>query len=294
MPWDDLKLALVIVREGSLAGAARALAVSHATVFRRLRALESSLGVKLFTRSNGVYQPTTAGEDMAAAAERMESEALGVARRMAGRDVQPVGTVRLTTTDTLFDRFIASMVVSCRRAYPKLKLEVVLSNEPQNLTRRYADMAIRPVMSPPDDLIAHRLGTIAMAIYAPRDWAGDDAVFTGEATDWIGLDDSVRFPAFSDWMKRQDLDRRCGLRVDSMLSMARAASLGAGLALLPCYLGDREPGLRRLAFKDDTPSTVLWLLIHPDLRRSARVRAVGQYIRTAFEAKQTQEALMGG
>ena len=101
VPWDDLKTVLAIAEAGSLSGAARGLGVSHATVFRRLGAIEDRFGVKLFDRDAGGYTPTPAGEDVAQAAKRMESEVVGVERRVVGRDLLPSGSLRITTTDTL-------------------------------------------------------------------------------------------------------------------------------------------------------------------------------------------------
>lgn len=290
--WDDMKLVLAITRAGSLAGAARTLAVNHATVFRRLKTLESNIDVRLFDRDRGVYAPTSAGEELAAAAARMETEALAVARRLVGRDLQPSGTIRLTTTDTLFGALVAPMLANCRSAYPDIEIEAVLSNEALNLTRRHADMAVRPVSSPPEALIAQRLGQVAMAVYVSAAWPDDESCQYSQA-DWIGLDDQVNFPAFADWMRHHKLEHRCGLRADSMFGMAHLAAAGAGCALLPCYLGDRDSSLRRVAGLGSTPSIPLWLLIHPDLRRTARVRSVRDFLVAAFSEPAVQSALAG-
>lgn len=290
--WDDMKLVLAISRAGSLAGAARALRVNHATVFRRLKTLELNIDARLFERERGRYAPTSAGDDMAAAAARMETEALAVARRLVGRDSQPSGTVRLTTTDTLFATLVASMLTDCRRVYPEIEIEAVMSNDALNLTRRHADMAVRPVPSPPEALIARQLGQVAMAVYVSAAWPNDESLQCQHA-EWIGLDDQVSFPAFADWMRDRKLEHRCGLRADSMLGMAHLAAAGAGCALLPCYLGDRDASLRRVAGLGDTPSIPLWLLIHPDLRRTARVRSVRDFLAAAFSEPAVQSALAG-
>lgn len=287
-----MKLVLAISRAGSLAGAARTLKVNHATVFRRLKALEANIDARLFERDRGAYMPTSAGEELAAAAARMESEALAVARNLVGRDLRPSGTVRLTATDTLFGALVAPMLADCRSAYPEIEIEAVLSNEALNLTRRHADMAVRPVSSAPEALIAQRLGQVVMAVYVPAAWP-DEPGFQCQHADWIGLDDQVSFPAFADWMRHQKLEHRCGLRADSMFGMAHLAAAGAGCALLPCYLGDRDPSLRRIIGLGSTPSIPLWLLIHPDLRRTARVRSVRDFLLAAFSEPAVQSALAG-
>ena len=287
--WDELRLALAIARAGSLAGAARSLSVSHATVFRRLNALEARLGVTLFERDRAGYTPTVAGDDMAAAAARVEQEVFAVQRRVVGRDQRPSGTVRLTTTDTLFEGLLAPVLAECRRAYPDIALEVAISNEPFNLTRRQADMAIRPIAKPPDTLIARRLGRVALAVYGPAG-ADDEAL---PELDWLGLDDSVSFPALESWMAQQVGQPVCPYRMDSLLGLRTAVRSGAGRAVLPCYLADADPQLVRLQAPIDDVATDLWLLTHPDLRRVARVRAVRDVVSAALSQASIQASLAG-
>ena len=289
LDWNELRLALAIARAGSLAGAARALSVSHATVFRRLKTLEARLGVALFERDRGGYTATVAGDDLAEAAARVEQEVLGVQRRVAGRDLRPSGTVRLTTTDTLFEGLLAPVLAECRRAYPDIELEVAISNEPFNLTRRQADMAIRPIAKPPEALIARRLGRVALAVYAAAD-AGEPGP---PKRNWLGLDDSVSFPALETWMARHAERSACRFRMDSLLGLRAAVRSGAGQAVLPCYLADDDPALARLAPPIEEVATDLWLLIHPDLRKVARIRAVRDVIAGALARAAVQKRLAG-
>ncbi|ONX33914.1 LysR family transcriptional regulator, partial [Burkholderia cenocepacia] len=173
LSWDDLRLVLAVAQAGSLAGAARRLGISHATVFRRLAAIEAELGVKLFERTRAGYAPTPAGEDAAAAAERIQDEVHGVERRVAGRDVRPSGTVRVTTTDTLLSGLLSPVFAAFRHACPEITLEVSVSNAVFDLSKREADVAIRPSSSPPEVLIGRRVGTIAQAVYAAPGWRID-------------------------------------------------------------------------------------------------------------------------
>src|SRR5579863_10519159 len=100
--WNELQLVLAVARAGSLTGAARALGIDHSTAFRRLQAIESRLALPLFERlPGGAYAATAAGERMAAAAERMEDEALSMARDIAGRDHRLTGRLRVTCSETL-------------------------------------------------------------------------------------------------------------------------------------------------------------------------------------------------
>jgi len=284
--WNALRWILAIGRSGTLAGAARALGVSHATIFRRLNAVERDLGRALFVRERRGYMPTAAGERLLAEAADMERRMQALERDVLEGDTAPAGPVRLTTTDTLFDGLLAPILASCRQRHPAITLEVAISNDTFNLSRRQADLAVRPMTTPPDALIAHRLGRIAMAAYVAAD-VDEDTAMT-----WLGLDDSVFFPALSAWMKAQGIDDS-GWRIDTLLGLAAAVRRGAGVALLPCYLADADPSLARIGEPVPEVATDLWLLVHPDLRRVARVRAIRDEIAGAIEAEPVQARLAG-
>ena len=167
--WDDLRLILAVVEAGTLSGAGRWLGLSHATVYRRLNEIEGRLGVKLFHRARMGYTATLAGEEVTAAARRIETEVLDVERRIVGRDLRPSGTVRVTTTDTLLVGLLSPILADFRNAYPDISLEIAISNELFSLSKREADVAVRPSMTPPDTLVGRKTGTIAQAIYGRKD-----------------------------------------------------------------------------------------------------------------------------
>ncbi|HJU30330.1 MAG TPA: LysR family transcriptional regulator, partial [Hyphomicrobiaceae bacterium] len=141
--WDDLRVLLAVARHGSLSGAARALGVNHSTVLRRVAALEAAIGTRLFDRLPGGYALTPAGDDMHMVAARLEEEIAAAQRRLAGRDAQPSGTVRVTTIDILALYVLPRHLTSFRAAYPGISIELVIAETPFSLTRREADVAIR-------------------------------------------------------------------------------------------------------------------------------------------------------
>ncbi|MDW5377689.1 LysR family transcriptional regulator [Halomonas sp. HP20-15] len=277
--WDDLRIVLAIAESGSLAGAARRLGVNHATVFRRLGELERQLGVRLFERSRGGYTPTPAGEELAASASRVARDIADAERRVLGQDLALSGTLRITTTDTLLMGLLTPHFARFRAKHPRIVLEVVVSNRTLNLSRRDADIAIRPTSAPPETLVGRRVGRIAQAVYARADRHDD---ITRQA--WVGPDPHLGYPALEAWMVRQGVDAHAGYRVDSMLAMQAAIRSGLGRGVLPCYLADDQPDLRRLGEPIAELATDLWLLTHPDLRRTARVRAFFDSLATALDA----------
>lgn len=284
-PWDDLKTVLAIAEAGSLSGAARGLGVSHATVFRRLRAIEDRFGVKLFDRDAGGYTPTPAGEDIAQAAKRMESEVVGVERRVAGRDLLPSGSLRITTTDTLLSSLLTPILAAFRSDYPEIRLEVSVSNAPLSLARREADVAVRATQSPPENLAGRRVGSIAQAVYGAAPAIADCSSPDYGGAVWVGPDETQWYTRLDAWMKKRGFDARCGYRVDSLQGMQSAVRQGIGVAVLPCYVGDPDEHLVRLGDPIPELSTDLWLLTHPDLRRVVRVRAFTGYVGDAVHRR---------
>ncbi|RUR37926.1 LysR family transcriptional regulator [Vreelandella populi] len=273
LKWDDLQVILAITRAGSLSGAGRHLHISHATIFRRLNGIEKRLGVALFERHRHGYTPTLAGEDLAATATRVQAEVNSAERRLIGQDLKLSGSLRITTTDTLFAGWLCPLFAAFRQQYPDITLEVVISNRLQSLSRREADIAIRPTRCPPDTLVGRRLADIRLAIYGQKKrWqTASLPLGTGSMDEesWIGPDTHMGDVALEKWM----MDKNTGYRLDSMLGMQLAVRQGAGIAVLPCYLGDADDQLIRLSKPIEELTTELWFLTHPDLRYAARVRA---------------------
>lgn len=273
LAWDDLRLVLAVGDSGSLTGAAAALGVSHPTVFRRVNRIEARLGVRLFERARDGYGLTPAGEEVVALARHMAAGVTELERRLAGRDLRPSGTVRLTTTDTLMLGPLPPLIAALRRREPAVTIEIGTANAFLSLSKREADIALRPAVAPPAPLVGRKLGVIATAIYAPRASGPIDPADLA-AHDWVLPDDSLSALPSALWAGERRLDRRAAFRANSLLALRAAAAEGLGLAILPCYVGDAEPRLARAGDPVPELESELWLLTHPDLRRVARIRAV--------------------
>jgi DNA-binding transcriptional LysR family regulator len=151
-----------------------------------------------------------------------------------------------------------------------------------NLTRREADVAIRPVPEPPETLVGRRIADIAHAVYgSPARLARGGKDLSDH--EWVGLEDTLATTVIGRWMQANVPADRIALSVDSLLALRDAAGAGMGVALLPCYLGDEDDRLRRVrpGSVNDVRSA-LWLLTHGDLRRTARIRAVMDFLATAL------------
>jgi DNA-binding transcriptional LysR family regulator len=283
MEWDDLRYTLAVAEAGSLAGAARSLGVNHTTVLRRVTAFEKTLGVRIFERLPTGYVLTAGGEELIAAARRVDDTVTTLERKLAGQDLRLSGTVRVTTTDTLMGSILPNILAEFRTAHPGIQLEIALSNVMFSLSKRDADVAIRPARNPPEALVGRRVAKVAFAIYgSPRYLAtrrkGEDLA----GHQWIGLDDSLSGVSVAQWMRTELPTSEVALRADSLLGARQAAEAGLGLAALPCYLGDTSPGLVCVRAPIAAMETSLWVLTHDDLRHTARIRAFTEFAAAAF------------
>jgi DNA-binding transcriptional LysR family regulator len=283
LDWNDLRFVLAVVEEGSLARAARALGVNHTTVLRRIGVFEHQLGVRLFDRLPSGYAVTSAGEQLAEVARGMRDRVQDVERRLAGQDLRLTGSVRVTTTDTLAHAVIPPMLAQLAARHPGVELELTTTTAMVSLTKRDADIAVRPTARPPPNLVGRRVAPIAFALYAsPAYLERAPAKRELARHTWIGPDDSLATTTIARWMARTVPDARIALRADTLTTLAHAAAAGVGVVALPCYLGDRSPGLRRVRAVIAEMSTELWVLTHEDLRATARVRAVADALVAAL------------
>ncbi len=293
LSWDDFRFAKAIAEARSLGGAADLLGVNHSTVFRRLAQIEHRLGSRLFERSRTGYALTPCGEEMVRLADRMGEDIIAFERKVTGHDLRPSGELRITTNDTVLVHLLSRVLAGFRRTYPEIVLDVVVANEPLNLSKRDADVAVRATDRPPEALIGRRVAGIAWAIFGPARLAGEpfDPLVDARKHDWLGLGDNLSGLRPAKWLREHVGEDRVVYRVNTVLGLAEAAASGIGLALLPCFIGSATPGLARLAPPEPTLEAGLWLLTHPDLRHTARVRAFLDF--AATEIARQRKAIEG-
>jgi DNA-binding transcriptional LysR family regulator len=270
---EDLRLLITIGAASSLTAAARRLKIDHSTAFRRLAAMEQRLGVRFFERARDGYTPTPAGETAIATASHVVAALDELERRLAGQDTRPSGVVRVTTTDTLIEP-LAPMLAAFRAAHAAITLEVVAANPFFTLTRRDADVAIRPAVKAPEELVARRIGGIATALYASTAYLTERRDTPLALHNWLAPDESLAHLASARWLRNHIPAERIVASGNSLLFLCAAARAGLGVAPLPCYLGDADPSLQRISAPIPEMAASLWLITHPDLRRVARVRAL--------------------
>lgn len=269
---------LAAARTGTLSAAARALDSSPATVLRRLRVLERDLKAALFVRSPRGYALTPAGTELLLHVQAMESEVFAAERRLAGRDQKLSGPIRVATLDDLVQTVLGPVLAAFVLRHPSVELDLVIDSELTNLTRRSADVAIRAGGQPTsEDVIARSVCRIGVALYASREYLRRQprrpSLQQLEGHRIVRADDARARLPMEKLIERHASGATLAFRSNSMLARCSAVRNGMGVGFLPCFVADGERELVRLGDVVPEASATLWILVHPDLRRNARVRA---------------------
>jgi DNA-binding transcriptional LysR family regulator len=280
---SDLSLLLALVRGGTLARAASALGVDASTVFRKAQRIEKRLGQRLFERSRAGYRPTELAQGLAGHAERIESELEAARAATRTRDAQLDGLVRLSTTDTLLHGLVLPALQRLGHAHPRLQFELHAGNEPVNLTRREADIALRATRRPPPHLVGRELGTIRAAVYGarPADLApGRQPPPPPDLADcaWVAPDEALPDHLSVLWRRRHLPRVQPQWRVNSILSVFDAVRLGLGVGIVPVFLAKTCEHLVPLTPPLPECDTQLWLLTHPESRHLRRIATVAGHL----------------
>lgn len=298
LDWDDLRHALAIGAAGSLAGAARALGVNHTTVLRRLDALEAHLGSRLFERQRRGYQPTEAGLALLEQARHMAARADEVERQVLGRDRELTGALRVTTAFVLMDHLLPQPLADFARAYPGIEVEVVenavlvdlssrQADNPQAWGRREADVAVRLSGQVAEHLVGRQLGMTQCRVYALRGAAGLPQSVTSldilaREAPWVAFERDASARIYDQWLHQRLAHANVRVRVDIFNAKAAMLRTGIGVGVLPTFMEARHPELVAVSEPIAELAQPVWLLTHPDLRQTARVRAFMQFVGDAL------------
>jgi DNA-binding transcriptional LysR family regulator len=271
LDWDGLRYFRAVATTGTLSGAARALGVEHTTVARRLDALEGELGARLFLRNPRGYALTRVGEALLESVASMQREVAAIARLADGQDVEMSGAVRIATADALAKHLILPALAPLAAEHPGLCLEVVSDTRQHDLARREADVALRIGASLDTRLVGRRLAGLGFGLYGSRPRPARLALARAE---FVTFDEVVGKLPHEAWLAEHAPNARVVLRSNRQETLTEAVRLGLGLGLLPCLVAAPDAGLEQWLGPDEVFTRELWLLVHPDLQGSRRVRAV--------------------
>ncbi|MBV8046436.1 MAG: LysR family transcriptional regulator [Paludibacterium sp.] len=277
--WEDIRHFVALARHGSLSAAARALSVNHATVARRVEALETTLGCKLVERRPDGYVLTAQGWQILAHASRMEAAAGALSR--GGAQTAVTGLVRINATPSLAQLVLVAWLAELAQEQPRLDLELASDVRQVSLERRETDIALR--LDRPQDgmVIARPLAEIGFGFYALPAWP--ERLGTGQAPVFVGFSESHAHLPEAQWLQQHYPLTRLAVRADTQLAQAAAAETGVGIALLPHFVARHYPRLKPCALPPRPPSRPLWLVTRGTERNDPAVQTVCAFLAARFE-----------
>ncbi|MFG1292105.1 LysR family transcriptional regulator [Xanthobacter versatilis] len=283
--WEDARFFAALARHGSLSATARALGVNHATVARRVAAMEQALGEKLFERRPDGYALTAAGTRALEAADAMEKAAR---RLLRAQEERPLGgLVRIAATPSLADLYLVPRLAALAQRHPAIDIEIVSDRRLASLARREADIALR-LGAPKDaqvwdaDVIARRLATLAFGYYGTADWRG--RIAAGAAPVFVGFDEANAHLPEAAFLARHFPRARLAVRANTQSTQAIAARAGHGIALLPHFIAAEEGVLVAVPLVPLPPTRDLFLLTNRLSADDGAVRAVRDFLAELFHA----------
>ncbi|MCB8823270.1 LysR family transcriptional regulator [Microvirga rosea] len=272
--WDDLRHFVALADSGSLSAAARRLGVEHATVARRVAALEASVGAKLVDRRGGRYELTRDGESVAQHARRMETETFAIERSIRARQDEAATEVSVSAPPVFATEIIAPRLPRLKDAYPMIRLRLLGQSHAVSLPRREADLALRLVRPSDTTLVARKIGTIVYRLYGSAEYL---AARHPAEHEFIAFDDSLDDVSQQAWLKMIAAPRPIVFRTNDLAIQCSAAEAGFGIAALPDFLAKRC-GLVDADPENRSHTRDAWLTYHEDLRDNAAVAVVARFI----------------
>jgi DNA-binding transcriptional LysR family regulator len=283
MNWDDLKVLLALARAGSTRKAAVTLGVSNTTVMRRLESLEQEVGGRLFDRTPDGFKVTPLADQLLPTATEVEEMLTEAQRQVSGKDTDLTGRIKLSLPAVPVPH-VAESVAEFAIEYPRIELDITISDLPVDLARREADIAVRGIPKhkrPPKDIVGIKLGRISMGYYVHHELLSEAAHGRRELT---CIRASGRALSLGDLPDPDSLGLKSRHLIDGITPRMVAATNKLGVAALPCFLARQHPDLILLPGVPSAHWGYTWLLHHKDLRQSARIRALFQHL-SALEQK---------
>lgn len=291
MEWGDLKHFLAVARTGSLTGAAAQLRTSISTVGRRLDALERTLAVRLFDRKSSGYVLTAGGRSILDKAREIEQGVLALERAAMGADANPAGKIRVAASDDIAAYVISPRLPDFFRRYPAISVEIVTQMETADLNRRDADVALRGTRPSSGDFLVRHVGSWRFGLYCTPAYAETHRLQPGRLNfaeaRIVTWTDEYKHLRGGPWFAQHAKGAGVALASNSPRVHYAACRSGLGLAILPAALADADPALKCLLAPEQVLSVELWLVVHRDLARTARVRAVMEFLAEAAGAART-------
>lgn len=293
--WDDYRYFLAVAKKGSLSAAARGLKVSQPTVSRRISQLEQRLSIRLFDQLPTGMQLTAPAREIVNIAENLESNAIELRRRVAGRETDLAGPITITATQSFATCWLAQRISAFSERYHEIEITCLAENQVLNLARREADVAIRFGQPAASGLVGSRVGTVHCGIYGSKNYFRAYGIPQSlndlQEHKLIDTADPIAQFEQSRDLKALMEDAPVSSRTNCPYTYIALARAGQGLISTTCYMTAQAPELMRVLADQYDKKIELWMLIHPDMKGCARMRVFMNFIRD--ELRRDQELLMG-
>ncbi|WP_060511681.1 LysR family transcriptional regulator [Pseudomonas sp. NBRC 111124] len=270
--WEDLRHFSAFISTGSLSAAARQLNVDHATVARRIAALEAALNLKLVDRRPRAYALTEEGRRVGEYAEQMTQSSFALEHFANAGQQHVEGEVVMAAPPALLGSIIARRLGALLQRYPQLRLKLVGSKSRASLARREADISITLARPTEPTLVASLLGYLDYRLYAATAY-----LRSAGTPRYIGYDESQAKSPQQQWLLSQSGNQPFVLQSNDLRIQAQAAAGGVGIACLPAFIA-QEHGLEVAGKDEQTMSIEIWLAVHEDVRNTPRIKAVTDFL----------------
>ena len=277
----DIAILIETARNKGLVSAAKSLGVDHTTAFRRLKSFETRLGYSLFDRSEREYVLTQEGHKLIGLAETLEADVFAFERAAFARDVSEAGTIRVTMPDSLGLNYFPRLLKNFRELHPAIEIEISVRNQFFNLSKREADIAIRPARQLEGDMVARNAAPMAFGLYASHAYLAEN----GEPSEpaelsqhtICGFDEALSGIGSKEWLNQKMQGKKPQYRFDNTTTLLNAVKSDLGIGICPCFMGDADSKLKRITCIQPDQSTSIWVATHPEVRHAARVRAFVEF-----------------
>ncbi|OIQ16487.1 MAG: hypothetical protein BM556_15205 [Bacteriovorax sp. MedPE-SWde] len=283
--WEDLKFFIALAKEKRLQKAAKLINSNHTTVYRRITSFEEKYNTRLFESTPSGYLLTPAGEELYKKLQGVEDKMDDIFNSIQGLDTKIKGSILITTTPSIASTFLPKIIKKFQKKWPDLNVDLKVSNQFYNLSKREADIAIRPSSDVPLHLIGRNLGKLNFGIYGSKAYFKDtkrrnNILKHMDEQSFIVLDETLDRLKSKKWLDSK-LDQNTKVyKVDDLTIMAKMCDDGVGLALLPHYFSNSYKNIELIYEPKEFIGSDLWVLTHKDMSKVPKVKICTEFLYT--------------
>ncbi len=280
--WENLKFFIALAQEKRLQKAAKILNSNHTTVYRRIKNFEKEINTRLFESTPSGYFLTTEGDKLYKSTLGLEEKIDEISRAIQGTSNALEGEVCITTTISMANTILPKILLGLKKKYPGIRVDLRVGNELYNLSKREADIAIRPSSDVPDHLIGRKLGVLDFNVYSTPSYLKDrpKKFFMKNINeyDFIIPNESLAHLLSRKWILKYLKNNHKINQCDNLTIVAEMCNSGLGVAVLPEYFEKKFKNLEVLYRPKLKIGSDLWLLTHKDLSQIPYIKVTMKYL----------------